>query len=152
MKRFFDKVLIANSGCWEWQASTRATYGAFKFRGKTYSAHRVSWILHYGDIAGDLLVCHKCDNRLCVNPDHLFLGTYSDNSKDAYDKGRISVPDKARFLVGHIPINRTLTDTESIDQVKEAIKNRTVSLKQLSITLNLPYQLIRDISSGRVYK
>lgn len=152
MKRFFDKV-DKTDGCWNWNAAIRGRsgYGAFKFNGKTIDAHRVSWMIYNGDIPNGLLVCHKCDNKLCVNPNHLFLGTYSDNTKDAYIKGRIVVPATSQFRLLHIPINRSLSESEA-KSVKYAIKTRMCSLKKLSESLNLPYQLLRDINCGRTYK
>lgn len=78
-----------SDGCWEWQrALDRDGYGALKVGGAMKATHRLSWILHYGEIPGELCVLHHCDNRKCVRPDHLFLGTRVDNAKDRDAKGR----------------------------------------------------------------
>lgn len=75
----------------EWRGLDRDGYGQFKALGQ-HRAHRVSWLLNKGEISGNLHVLHKCDNRLCVNPAHLFLGTNHDNVKDMWSKGRASMP------------------------------------------------------------
>lgn len=89
-ERFFEKVeLIPFHTCWEWIAGKNSSgYGLFNYLGKPISSHRVSWLLHNGDIPNELYVLHKCDNRTCVNPDHLFLGTHKDNQEDKIKKGR----------------------------------------------------------------
>lgn len=91
--RFWAKVQ-KSSGCWEWQACTNgAGYGIVGIGGKRVDrAHRVSYRLHKGEIPAGLFVCHTCDNRRCVRPDHLFLGTNQDNVDDMVTKGRNSKP------------------------------------------------------------
>jgi hypothetical protein len=76
-----------NSGCWIWTAYTnKAGYGQFRYEGKQELAHRVSWFIKNGRT--DKCVLHRCDNRPCVNPDHLFEGTQQDNIRDCVNKGR----------------------------------------------------------------
>jgi hypothetical protein len=90
LERFEQKFMKSDSGCWEWVAALRNGYGAFKYNGKLRGAHRVSFELYKGPIPLNLNVCHTCDNRKCVNPNHLFLGSYLDNYNDAVLKGRIN--------------------------------------------------------------
>jgi hypothetical protein len=90
MKRFWDKVQVTK-GCWTWLACKNSNgYGTFTAYRKTYGAHRFSYELHFGEIPKGMCVLHSCDNRLCVNPGHLFIGTHSDNHNDMYAKKRCS--------------------------------------------------------------
>ncbi len=77
-----------NSGCWLWLRSTRVGYGQFHWGGKLMHAHRASYGAFKGPIPAGKHVLHKCDMPLCINPDHLFLGTNYDNIQDALKKGR----------------------------------------------------------------
>ena len=91
--RFWAKVEKTDN-CWEWIGSkNNYGYGKIILLRKLISAHRLSWIIHNGDIPegshyGTVCVLHKCDNPSCVNPDHLFLGTHSENMQDMLKKNR----------------------------------------------------------------
>ena len=88
IKRFYDKVDVG-LGCWNWMAAldTRG-YGIVSFLGKTTKAHRIAWMMANGAIPQGMEICHKCDNQICVNPNHLFIGTHQDNMRDMTNKGR----------------------------------------------------------------
>ncbi len=85
--------------CWNWTASrqgTNAMYGVVFMNGRKVGAHRVSWILNNGEIPEGLEVCHKCDNPLCCNPAHLWLGTHQQNMHDRTAKKRNNSPTGSR--------------------------------------------------------
>lgn len=93
-QRFWTKVRRHEGGCWEWEGCRSDTgYGTF-YAGRVYSSHRYSWELHNGPIPKGMCVLHRCDNRACVRPDHLWLGTKADNSRDMAAKGRERAPSK----------------------------------------------------------
>jgi hypothetical protein len=88
-ERFWSRV-NKTDGCWLWIGRAADGYGHITIAGGVRKAHRVSWTLANGGIfpARHLFVCHKCDNPMCVRPDHLFLGTVQDNVKDMIQKQR----------------------------------------------------------------
>jgi hypothetical protein len=91
-QRFWEKVEKTET-CWLWRAGRQGWgYGQFSYKSYPNPAHRVAWILTRGEIPKGLVVCHTCDNRLCVNPEHLFLGTYEENNLDKMRKGRARGP------------------------------------------------------------
>ena len=88
-ERFWSRVSVQPEGCWDWLGANFANgYGSICKNGKQGYVHRFSWELHYGAIPENLWVLHHCDNRHCVRPDHLFLGTRLDNVRDMEAKGR----------------------------------------------------------------
>ena len=89
LPRFLSKVKEVESGCQEWQSTLhRDGYGKFWYKGKQMPTHRMSYMLFVGEIPEKGWVLHKCDNRKCVNPHHLFIGNRIDNIKDMDSKKR----------------------------------------------------------------
>ena len=118
-ERFASKYIPEPmSGCWIWTGSTTGQvpwlYGQMGIGQKKRLAHHVSWILMFGEIAPKLLVLHKCDVTLCVNPDHLFLGTVQDNMDDMKAKGRRANPWTSRLTAEQVKEIRALHCLEGL--------------------------------------
>lgn len=94
-RRLRHHMMPALSGCWLWTGSKFPNgYGCFSDRRfdrhRSVGAHRIAWEVWRGKIPQGLFVCHSCDIKACINPDHLFLGTASDNTQDGWRKGRLT--------------------------------------------------------------
>ena len=102
MERFFKKVKYSKSGCWNWTASkSKLGYGRFGFLKKNWYAHRWLFLKLNPKLDHSKLVLHSCNNPSCVRPDHLYLGTYSDNTKDSIRAGSHPTANKPHCRNGH---------------------------------------------------
>lgn len=129
--------------CWEFQGSVgNSGYGRLKVNGIATTAHRYSWQLYYGDIPNGMLVLHHCDNKVCVNPKHLFIGTHSDNVQDMIRKGRGNYPRGA----GEQASNVKLTQVE-VDLIRSLYASGRYSYRNLGdiygVTLNNIYHIVK---------
>lgn len=100
--RIMSKAKESSAGCWEWQGAISGNgYGSMRFQGKPSVAHRVSFFVFTGVDPSGSLCCHTCDNRKCVNPAHIFLGSHRDNMQDALAKGRNPFRNRTHCRNGH---------------------------------------------------
>lgn len=140
-KRFWRKVEKTDS-CWLWTgAKFENGYGAIWTNPITQRAHRISWELNRGKIPPGLIVCHHCDNPPCVRPDHLFLGTLSDNRRDMVEK--------KRGLVGALNSNSVLTE-EQVLKLRE-LNGKSFSISLLTSEYGVSKNTIRRAISGETW-
>ena len=147
-ERLLTHVTInETSGCWEWQGSKRGGYGRMIVGSrkdgtrKSESAHRISYMVYHGEIPDGMEVCRKCDNRCCVNPDHLFLGTHQDNMDDRENKGR-NKPQK-----GEKNGRAKLSEADVLDMKSQ--RNKGVSFQKIADEYGVHKKTVMDAISGK---
>lgn len=93
---YFQNYIIKTAACWLWKSCKPTQYGSFSFEGKQHHAHHFSYQVAKGTIPARMVIRHTCDVPSCVNPDHLIIGTQSENALDAVRRGRIIPRDRRR--------------------------------------------------------
>lgn len=148
-----------DNGCILWTGSIKKNgYGSFGVMGKTVLPHRYAWELVNGPIPNGLLVCHKCDTPLCVNVEHLFLGTYNDNIQDAVKKGRIATGERhgsrthpESLRRGSQNGNATLTEKDVLS-IKQKYQNGETNISKFSRDYGVSRKTIRCIINNQTWK
>jgi hypothetical protein len=145
--RFLTKIAKKNkNGCMLWKAFKHPIggHGMFAVNNKMGYAHRYSYVYHVGEIPKGLHVLHKCDVPACVNPEHLFLGTQTDNNRDMYEKGRCSSGRGERNR------NAKLTKTKVKNIRAKLIKG--IRMTALARQYNVHRDTISKINTNKIWK
>lgn len=137
-ERLLDKIEKRENGCWVWTAATNPQgYGLMVYKKRLISAHRISWMEHVGEIQDGLYVCHRCDNPLCINPDHLFLGSQKENMDDMIRKGRQIHPRGEDF-------NKSKLTWEAVRHIRSSDMTGYALAKMYGVGKNTIYAILKN--------
>lgn len=129
---------VTDEGCWRYLGSINyAGYGTLRWKTQNTFAHRVAYLAWRGEIPEDMLVRHRCDNRYCVNPDHLELGTQVDNMRDMRERGRGG--------------SNKLTE-DDVRAIRQARANKTHTLKELGEIYGVSFSTIHCIDKRKTWQ
>lgn len=149
LKRFESKYIPEpNSGCWLWEgATTCGGYGHIRFKINNKwtmkRAHRVAFELYKGEIPKGLIVRHCCDNRLCVNPNHLLLGTTQDNIDDKMNRGRHNWG----TTPGHRKLSFSIANT-----IREYYATNKLSYKEIALLFNTSASQVHRVLTNKIWR
>lgn len=141
---FWDRIQ-KNGDCWEWTgAISHNGYGLTTRKNKSVSTHRLAYELVYGPIPDGLIVCHKCDNKRCIRPDHLFAGTHKDNTLDAVKKNRLNTSKGSSHYLAKL----------NEDKVREIRRLRKQGMSHIEIAkiFNIHSSLSCQITTGTAWR
>lgn len=156
-QRFWSKVSPEpNSGCWLWTAALGTHgYGSFMERGGPQKAHRVAWGLSRGEIPSGLHVLHHCDNRACVNPDHLRLGTNADNIADKVSRNRGNQPRGDQHWTRQRPVptrgernGMARMTRDRAEHIRVILSAGVVRQKDVAAAFGVALNVVRKINRG----
>lgn len=142
IKRFYERIKIDEHGCWIWTGGNNQKYGVMRFKNTNMGVHRFCVQYIKKEKIGDKFVCHTCDRPLCVNPDHLFLGTHDDNMIDAKSK--------QRYAFGEKHYQKKLKEKE-IKEICKLVKCG-LSQSQISKIFDIEQTNISHIKLGKNWK
>lgn len=151
-ERFWSKIKFAGTDdCWEWQANRSiAGYGKYKVSGEKRLAHRLLFIQLYGAIPSDIMVCHKCDNPACCNPNHLWAGTAKDNIQDMIKKGRANKSRNGIYPRGSEHWQAKLSETD-IPTIRERLLSGELK-SSIAKSYGITVTPLRQIELGITWK
>jgi hypothetical protein len=142
----FETKFTKGDGCWNWTGScNKQGYGEFGLEGKLQRAHRAAYMFYVGSIPPGLFVLHSCDNRRCVNPAHLWLGTQRENIRDMIDKGRS--PNRYGERNGSAKLTGVKVST-----IRELVRQSGHTYGSIAHTFGVARSTICDIVYGKTWR
>ncbi len=145
-KRYNQKIIKNYNGCWQWTGTINDHgYGMMYHKNKPIGLHRVSWLIHKGEIPKDKWVLHHCDNRICSNPEHLYLGNAQDNTNDMIKRKRTN------YRTGFISKRRQLND-EIVKLIKKDLLDNKMTMREISRKYNCHSGTVSEIYKNNIYK
>lgn len=151
--RFWEKVSIAAPNlCWEWQGwkkKGKVVYGIFNQGSQRLLAHRAAYFTSKGEIPDGLMVCHSCDNGICCNPSHLWLGTAADNNADRHSKGRTVIVLWKNGLRTNSSKGEARPAAKLTDDIVRSIRKDSRATKVIAREMGVWPSTIRDVRKGK---